>query len=280
MNILIKEFTHNGHLQSLGAAGLLWMSSVLLKTSVSFEILLITYLVFYAIYLYNRLRETGKDNIDSPERTTYIREHKTILWTILATVTIVSAGITIYLNTMPGMIFVAAMLCFGILYTEVFKELTQKLPMLKNITIAFIFAMLVFVPGFYYAEHVSLFPALLLFIFVFGKVLLSEIFLDVRDTQGDGERGLNTLPALWSREVTLKFLVLATLAFTPVIPLVFTLLIPFFGLSMLALLFIIPVNLLSYLMARKGDRRAYFIGDGELLISSALLLIGTYIFSG
>lgn len=53
LKFIWNEFIYGGHLPSLGAAAIVLFSGILLNIKITWDCLLITYFIFYLIYLYN-----------------------------------------------------------------------------------------------------------------------------------------------------------------------------------------------------------------------------------
>ena len=75
LKVVFNEFIYGGHLQSLGAASVVFVSALLLDLKVGWVILVTIYLIFYAIYLYNRFKEIDIDYSTNKSRTEYLKKY-------------------------------------------------------------------------------------------------------------------------------------------------------------------------------------------------------------
>ncbi|MFW5726621.1 MAG: geranylgeranylglycerol-phosphate geranylgeranyltransferase, partial [bacterium] len=108
-------------------------------------------------------------------------------------------GIGFFLSPMVGLVnFSAAFLLW--LYSNQLK----RLPLIGNVTIAFLSGLSVWVIGLYYPQQ-----ELLVFtyaVFAFGISLVREIIKDIEDMQGDETFGCKTLPIILGVRYTKFFL--------------------------------------------------------------------------
>lgn len=98
-----------------------------------------------------------------------------------------------------------------------------------------------------------------------------QIFLDLKDLQTDRIFGLKTIPTLFGKEKTLKFLKITNFFLTfSLVPLCLTRVFP---LKTLILLFSFPFNLLSYHLASKENYYGYLLESGEFFFWGILIFI-------
>jgi len=206
---LISEILYNGHLQSLGAVSLVIFSAVLFDLPINIISLIILYLAFYIIYLYNRHKELNFDEEGNRERTRHLRRMDHFIPRIIFFLTLIILALLYFSANIASSIFVLLVIIFGFLYTDYFKKLTRYIFIFKNIYVSLVFALLVFYP---YLFEVGSFPEITwlysaLFIFIFFRSLLMQIFLDLKDIVSDKAQRLRTVGALFGYRTSLKVVI-------------------------------------------------------------------------
>jgi 4-hydroxybenzoate polyprenyltransferase len=89
-----------------------------------------------------------------------------------------------------------------------YSNLLKRLPLLGNITIAFLTALAVYLVSFYYQKNQGI--VFIFCIFSFFISLVREIIKDMEDLKGDATHGCKTLPILWGIRKTKFFLYILT----------------------------------------------------------------------
>ncbi len=202
---LRKEILHGGHLQCLGTASIVFISLILFNLKITWHILVEVYLIFYSIYLFDRYKGIEKDQLTNPKRTQYFRKHRKKNLILFFISILVSFTITCLFYNFYGFIFNVFLLIFGLLYPVLFKNITKKVPLFKNIYVSLFFASLVITPFIAYNQKIQK-GALILMLFVFLKSMLMQMFLDIKDIESDKKENLKTLGVIIGKEKTLKFL--------------------------------------------------------------------------
>ena len=136
-----KEFLYEGHLQCLGALSVIFLSSLVLNIPLSWDIFLVTYLIFYPVYIYNRVRETTSDALTNPQRTWHVIHSKKILLPLFWVCIVGALFLLVAFSNLKGILFGIFIFVFGVLYTEFFKKCTRYVPGLKNFYVAGVFAL-------------------------------------------------------------------------------------------------------------------------------------------
>lgn len=281
LKFITNEFIYSGHLQSLGSVAIVFLSATLLKIKITWDCLVIVYLTFYLIYLYNRLKEINVDYLTNPERTrhlkTYIRQIPIIIYLLIP---IIIAGL-IYFSNVFALIFTLLLLMLGFLYTISFKKTTGKIVALKDLYVATVFSLLAIFPVIYYSytlKNSSVVSILITFmVFIYFKVLMMQLFLDLKDLESDKLQGLLTIPVMLGREKTTNILKIANILVTAIIPIFFSIYLDIFPKSMLFILLIIPFNLYCLYLAQKQKYIGYILESAELILWPFLVLIGEVI---
>ena len=272
---IFVEIVYNGHLQTLGALGIVMFSSSLLKVEVAWESLLILYLSFYSFYLYNRYKEKDIDYLTNQTRTKHIKKIDNYVPYIILVILLTLATLLCYFGDFHFVIFVLIIVVFGFLYTSYFKNLTKKITIFKNIYVSSVFAMLVFFSIIYHSLPLKNFLAsgIAIMIFVFLKALIVQVFLDLKDIKCDQKEGLRTLGVLLGQKKVLQILKIASIVIAGFIPL-FLLSLNIFPSSILMIFVLIPFNFYCFNLVEKGKISGFIIGSGEFIIWPILILLG------
>jgi len=274
-----NELIYGGHIQSLGAVSIVFVSAILLRVRISWDILFIIYLMFYSFYLYNHFKEINVDYLTNPQRTQHLITYKKFIPLIFYfTILIIFSGL-IYFSNLWSLIFSLLLFIFGILYTTVFKKLTKKIAFLKNIYVSVFFALLPFYLLIYYSYPLKYFltSAVLVLLFIFLKMFLIQIFLDIKDIESDKKEGLITFPIIFGREKTLKIALIANTLITIIIPIFFSLYLNIFPRIALMIIFTVPLLFYCYDLAKKQKYLAYILQSGEFILWLILIIIGKII---
>ena len=245
LELIWKEFIFGGHLQCVGTLSIVLVAAILLGIKITWDCLIICYLLFYPMYLYNRFREIEIDSLTNPERTAYIRSYISKTPIIIFFIVVALILLMLRFTNLTTTIFGLLLLFLGLLYSEGVKKLTRFIPLFKNFYVAAFFAILVIFPVLYYnfplnssALKLSLF---LFFLLVLLKGIIMQIFLDIKDIEGDRQEGLKTLGVLFGREGAIK--AIQVLNLFVVLPLIaICVLLRFFPLEFLSLILLVPLD--------------------------------------
>ncbi|MFC1613257.1 UbiA family prenyltransferase [Patescibacteria group bacterium] len=275
IKIIWNEFIYGGHLQCLGVIAIAYISSFVLNIKIHWEIFLLLYLIFYPIYINDRLQGIKIDAASNPERTKHFRKYiqimpKIIIFSILFLVLLI-----IIFGNLNFLIFSLILLFFGLLYPYYFKNITEKIIAFKNFYVATFFAIIVIAPVIYNSYQLDFLSSLslaILICFVFLKVVLMQILLDCKDVEGDKSLGLLTIPVLIGREKTFIFLRILSASITTLILFIAIFIFDVFPIQMLFLLLTIPFNFYSYNLAEKQNYYGYILGSSESFFWLILIL--------
>jgi len=274
-----KEFIYGGHLQTLGSVSIVLVSAILLNIKISWDILFISYFLFYPLYLYNRYKELKIDYLTNPQRTEYLKTYIDKAPLILTLVIFVLTFGLVYLANFSSIIFVLLVLLLGLLYSVIFKKITKKIPLFKNLYVATFFAILVFFPIIYYSyslTNILRISAVILAVFIFLKAFMMQILLDLKDVEGDGKIGLLTFPTIFSEEATFRVLKTTSVFVTILIPIV-AFYFNFFPKSFLMLILTIPFDFCCFRLAKEKNYLGYILMSGIFLLWPILILVGKII---
>ncbi|MDP3057766.1 MAG: UbiA family prenyltransferase [bacterium] len=277
-DFLFKEFIYGGHLQCLGASSIIFITAFVLKLNIRLDALIVAYLLFYPLYLYNRWKEIEIDYTTNPERTKYLKTYIKYMPFIFASVILILIIFLFLFGNFTSFALGMILLVLGLMYTTVFKKVTRKIILFKNFYVASFFTLLVFFTAIYHSlpliKSPIIVPLAILMLFVFGKAFLMQIFLDLKDVESDKKEGLKTLGVLIGRDKTFKVLkILSILTTVPVI-VIFSLFVPLFPKSVLMLIFTVFYNFYSFKIAKDKNYFGYILGSGEFVLWTILILSG------
>ncbi|MDP2820974.1 MAG: UbiA family prenyltransferase [bacterium] len=245
LELIWKEFFYGGHMQCVGTLAIVLVTAMLFKIKITWDCLIICYLMFYPMYLYNRFREIEIDSLTNPERTNYLKSYISKTPIIIFFIVLVLVFMMLRFTNLFTTIFGLLLLFLGLFYSEGVKKFTRFIPLLKNFYVGGFFAVLVIFPALYYNFHfntaalkLSLF---LFFILIFLKGIIMQIFLDIKDIEGDGQEGLKTLGVLAGKEKTITAIkILNVFLVLPII--VICVLLKIFPLEFLSLILVVPLD--------------------------------------
>lgn len=269
-----NEFIYGGHLQCLGVVGIAYTSSFVLDLEVSWEFLVLSYLVFYPIYIHDRFRGIKMDETTNPDRTRHFKSYLSVIPKLIVASILLLVALLIHIENPTLFIFSLTMLFLGLLYPVYFKDLTKRIVAFKNFYVSAFFAAIVMVPVIFYGHELD--PAtkaglIILTAFVFMKTLLMQILLDCKDVEGDKPLGLLTVPVLLGKERSLRLLKVLNLSISLAILIPTVIFLPSFPAGMIVLLLVIPLNLYTYSLSRKDNYMGYVIGSGEFVLWLVLI---------
>lgn len=274
MQFLLKEIIYGGHLLALGAGSVVFLSSFLLNAEISWHIILVSYLLFYPIYLYDRLTGLKKDYLTNKKRSKHIKKYENFIPSILIISIFLLFFLIAFFSNLKTLFLSFSLLVLGILYNVYFKQLTKKILFFKNFYVASFFSVMSFIPLFYYdfEFEIFLFPLVFLFVFVFLKSFFIQSFFDLKDVKIDQKSGLLTLPSVLGFKRTVYFLAF----FSGIVNLTAVFLVfykPFLlPVSFAAFILLIPFNFYCLKMALEKKYFAYILAGGEYLIWSFLVI--------
>ncbi len=271
------EFVYGGHFFSLSAAAVVGCVIILnSRYEDILPLLLVAYLLPQIIFNYDHLKDCKKDWLTNPERSSRLSERYGF-YSLLFYVYILLFFINLFFLPINLITFLVVIVLFGIFYP---KGLTKKIVGFKNFYSAFFFASIVFFPFLYFSLKIDL-SAILFFSFAFLRGLVNTTFFDVKDEESDRLEGLKTLPVVFGKKVTIKYLKFVNiLSFIPLIIGLCLAYFPTFFASLLLFFFY------SLIYLKKGDdfsnlrSLSYVMVDGEyylwllVVIISKLIIVG------
>jgi len=271
-----NELIYGGHLQPLGAASIVFVSGILLKIQITWDVLFVTYILFYPLFLYNRFKEIKIDYLTNSQRTQHIKKYIKFIPIILYLVIFILVISLIYFSNFRALIFGLLVLFFGFLYTIIFKKFTNKIPLFKDLYVAAVFALLPFFLLVYYSYFLVSINVLLLSLLIFLESFLMPVFLDIKDIESDKREKLRTLPVMLGKEKTIVFLSIFNLIGTITI-MVFIFYLSTLPKLILMLLFTVPFDFYCYILVKRQRRFGYILQGGKFILWPFLIFLGKII---
>ena len=197
LSFVVREVLYSGHIQSFGAVSIVLLSAVFLGVEPTIGMALVPYLLFQAIYFHDRYSDLNTDVETNRERSEHLKSYFHVIPFIIAALAL--AALLIVLMNSNAFTFIISILIiiFGLLYPKVMKNLTRFIPLFKNIYVALVFGILVFLPFIYSgSEETQVGFAIPLFLYIFIQSVIIQILLDLKDRSSDAQQGLKTLAVL------------------------------------------------------------------------------------
>jgi len=276
LKLIWNELIYGGHLQPLGAASIVFVSGILLKIQITWDVLFVTYILFYPLFLYNRFKEIKMDCLTNSQRTQHIKKYIKFIPIILYLVIFILVISLIYFSNFRALIFGLLVLFFGFLYTIIFKKFTNKIPLFKDLYVASVFALLPFFLLVYYSYFLVSINVLLLSLLIFLESFLMPVFLDIKDIESDKREKLRTLPVMLGKEKTIVFLSIFNLIGTITI-MVFIFYLSTLPKLILMLLFTVPFDFYCYILVKRQRRFGYILQGGKFILWPFLIFLGKII---
>jgi 4-hydroxybenzoate polyprenyltransferase len=199
LSVVYRELVLGGHLLALGTASIAGAAAFLFGRNPTVVLLVMAYLFSFGAYMMNRSAEMDQDLASHPERTNYLARRRKLLPGVVAASFVIGYALA---ATVSLIFFLAllAPLALSLLYSVGSKRLigligTRNLKqkvLLKNVSISLGWSLIPILVGFYFGAFNA--PLLLLRPFIFFRLMTNTIIFDIRDTEGDRENGVKTLP--------------------------------------------------------------------------------------
>ncbi len=249
---LATEIIYNGHLQALGAVGIVYISSSLaFAKNAGLDLLVLVYLVFQFIYYFDRFHDVAIDEATNKERSTHIKKYLGKIPFIMGIILFLVVLGNLLFGNMLSLASSLFVMFLGAMYPVYFKGLTKKIFMFKNIYVSSVHALLVFYPLVYYSQNPTNSAVLyILFAFVLAEVAIMQIALDCKDIASDKKERLKTFPVAFGKDksvLTMQILSLFSLLLFLVLGISFKLKPMYFGL-------LVSSFLINLFMAKKVDK--------------------------
>jgi 4-hydroxybenzoate polyprenyltransferase len=207
LHTVISLLTVTSAFTAFVGALILYISFSLYGVGFDVSLFLAGFLLIFAVYNINKLTDLNEDAINLPERARFIEKYKhhMIFLIVLASLGALSLSL---LRTPYAMGIALVPFCIGLMYSVTIANFRLKDVIgLKNAAIAVSFAVCAaFFPlAIHSCDSVLV---VLIFCFVFLKIFINTIVLDVRDIEGDSKNGVHTIPVRIGAERTRVMLLL------------------------------------------------------------------------
>lgn len=275
LQFIRNEFIYGGHLLSAGAVGIVFTAAVLLDIQITWDFAVISYLITYIAYAYNKLAELKSDFLTNGSRARHIEKNARLLPLAIISSFALIIFLLFQFSSLNGILFVLFIIIGSLLYTLYFKGITKNIIGFKSFYVSFFWASLVFLLAFYYNSDITI-SVFLLFIFVFLRFIVSTVFFDIKDIESDTLSGLKTLPVFLGKDRVIFLIhVLNVFSFLPIILGYFFQIFPI--LSLLLLVFYFYTFYYLKLVNKGGvniQRLSYVMVDGEYLLWFFVIALG------
>jgi 4-hydroxybenzoate polyprenyltransferase len=196
---------------------------------INWNIFLATFLVIFAVYCMNNLTDKEEDEVNSPEKASFVNSNEKTL-TFAVGSSYIMAIILGFLDSFYTVLILLVPLFAGVIYSI---KVSSKLPRLKdifavkNIIIAISWALATTLIPAIHTPNVSWVFIISVIYFFFVKSFVNSVVCDIRDIEGDTANGIITIPVGIGKEKTKKILSALTFSIMPVISILL-----FYGLSL------------------------------------------------
>ncbi len=278
LSFVKKDILVGGHLQSLGAVGIIISIYFVFDLRIHWILLISVYLITYNIYLYNHLKEARFDKLDDPEKHLHIDRFVRIRYWFVFIVPAIILILCISLNEICLSFLLLLLFLLGIFYTLYIKSLTSIVPFTKNIYVALAFSLSGFLilstnnirNNFLQLNDIF---AYLITIFIF--IFIMQLFLDFKDISGDKIRNLKTLPLIAPKRKYVILIIFNIVFFVSMICFFYFQIIP---LTLIFTILIVPLNIFAYWLYNKyAVRRVFTYYPSIVLLWSVLAMLGKII---
>jgi 4-hydroxybenzoate polyprenyltransferase len=278
INFIVKEFLYNGHLQSLSAVSIVYITSrFILDDVVNVYMLITVYLFFELIHIFDRYKDLDKDKLTNSIRVKHINSYADFVrWLLIGVSLLIFISITTTSNIFTLFLTIAIIL-LGIYYPIYFKRLTIKIPLFKNFYVAAVYSIMVFYTTAFLEGRFIITPEYLVFAyFILFEIVANQAMSDFKDIEGDRGEKLKTLPVIFGKVKARKYLkFFSILNFLVYLALIQTYLLHpvfiFMGIVGLVL------NFISMELAKRELVVGYLMNVGKFLILLLFILLTGFI---
>lgn len=204
-NKLWNEFIYGGHLVSLLAPSLAFVTMMLFNMALAWEFLLISYLGTYCIYNYDHYRGINVDDHTNSERSDHIRKNLKQRYAFLIGCSAFFFAILFIYGNILSILFGSFLFVSGILYADIFKKYTEKIVGFKNLYTSLSLSLLIIFTALY-CNYIISWTFIVFLVFVFLHFIVDTSFCDIKDMKSDKKENLKTLPIYFGKYKFLTFL--------------------------------------------------------------------------
>jgi 4-hydroxybenzoate polyprenyltransferase len=266
-----------------------YVVSVILTLTIDATVLIIVFLMEFAIYNMNRYTDRTEDSISHPNRASFTEKHGKFFF-LLSVLSYVIALIMTFMRNLPTFFIVILPLLIGIFYSirwvpdnignRIGFRRLKDIPIIKNLVVALAWAIAsVLVVSFYFGSQISIISAFL-FVFMFIRFYINTVTFDMRDIKGDSKSGLKTLPIILGEFRTKIFLVsVNTILAAFILFLIFIGWLP--PIAHLLNLSTVYTYIYLYLFGKRNIDNKFLcdvVVDGEYIFLGLIFILGVYFF--
>lgn len=226
-------------------------------------------LMTFGVYNLDKLTDSDEDKVNTPERERFFSGCRNLAK--LSSVGAYSLAIILMILSKPLAVpIILSPVVANAIYASRLHPGVPRLkdiPIMKNITVAFIWATGGALLPALSLSHEQNIPIAMIFFFMAVKMFINTVLYDVRDLKGDGENGVKTMPIILGERKTLVVLLctnstlLPWLAFANV------------NIQPLAVLMVLYGYLyILYFRKKRNSLALDFFVDGEWILAGILLL--------
>ena len=278
MKKIWDKVVHEGYLIALGDISAMYALSLMIGLSITWDYLLVVFLMIFSLLSFNYYKEIDKDMITNPKRAKLTSRRKKILPLIIIFSSVLALVLVYIYSSILTVIFLVCLIIGGSLYTVRLKSLTVNVIGFKSFYVASFYSMLVILMALYY--KISLTSAVfLVLVFYFTRIFINTVFCDVRDIDGDNKNKIKTFAIVLGEKKSIFYLnCINILSTAPIVLGVVLNIIPTYSLFILITIIYTAFNLFAY----KEDivkRMVLFnvLIEGEFIIWMPVLMIGKYV---
>lgn len=278
LEFLWNELIYGGHLLSLGAVSVVYVSAALLNIEITWDHIVVVYFGAHVIFLYNFFKELKQDTITNFQRVQHLKKYIQYIPYIIICYFLIFIVFLLLFHKIPSLFFGLLLIILGILYTLFFKKFTEKIIAFKNFFVALVWLLLVIFFIIYYSFPLN-FSVTLVLIFIYIRSFIHTSFFDVKDIESDKKEHLLTMPILLDEKKV--FFILIIFNILSAIPIVYGFYFNLFPSFSLMLLLTVPYTFWFFKKIRYKKENiaylSYFFTAGEKILWIILILLGKFL---
>jgi len=208
---IFRVIVHSSVYLAFGSVGLAVFSTIALGLPHYLGAYIICFLMIFAMYNMNRYSDINEDIVTHPNRYSFTMKYRKYI-ELSAILAVLISLIIGYLRNLSIVFIILLPLVLAILYSfrwipkNLFRyQRLKDVPLVKNILIAFCWAIIVWVVIAYSWSEFNI-AAISVAIIIFTRFFINTVMFDIRDTHGDKKHGTHTLPVLIGVKNTRLFL--------------------------------------------------------------------------
>ena len=215
-----------------------------------FILSLSTVMIAAAGYIINDYYDIKIDYVNKPDKVVVGRlVRRRIVLASHFMLNLMGIALGLYLGIVIGLInFIASFLLWF------YSNRLKRMPLIGNVTIAFLTSLSIMIIGIYYRTNVNL--IMIYSIFAFSINLVREIIKDMEDIRGDLRFGSKTLPIVWGFRKT-KYFLFALVTIFVVLLFYLSHSLNNHTLNVFFMVLVVPILYLIYLLYKADSQRRF-----------------------